>query len=122
MHGNISRQQIAAIKATPAVGNVTPACESEDWFYPAAMQLLGKDAGLQLHYITGYPQSSCYAYVAHNPDSRRKVPEHFLRVLFASSEGEPFFLAFMQSNKSTWWGEYRRAIVLKRAIDSVEGK
>lgn len=83
--------------------------EDCDWFFEVATGVLGKDAGLHLHYLTGYPERSCYAYVARDPDKRRKPPAHFLRTLFAHPQGEPFFTAFMQHIAAPWWRDRERA-------------
>lgn len=105
----------------PIPATVTLGSESNphEWFYEAAHRLLGKDAGLHLHYLTGYPQSSCYAYVARNERQRRRPPEHFLRVLFRRPEGREFHAAFMAG--CAWWIELqadadygRRVLALER--------
>src|SRR5690242_15858985 len=70
-----------------------------EWFSAAARTLLGKDAGLHLHYITGYPERSCYYYAKGD----RQPPADFLYQLFRSEQGEPFFLAFMAGCNSGWW-------------------
>lgn len=112
--GTLADERALAISATPGNGSelsITPGCESDadDWFYNAAQQLLGKDAGLHLHYITGYPQSSCYAYVTKIKANRRRPPDHFLRKLFHADQGEPFHEAFMAGCKAKWWLERQRA-------------
>lgn len=111
----------------PALGTgsetpITLASESidDEWFYAAAQSLLGKDAGLHLHYITGYPQSSCYAYVARDVDSRRRPPGHFLRTLFWSDQGAPFFEAFMHGCKAQWWLDLQRARRIAEAVKQVD--
>lgn len=93
----------------------TAGCGS-DWFVNAAKVLLGKDAGLHLHYITGYPERSCYYYAS----GERAPPAHFLRVLFHSPQGEPFFLAFMEGCRAEWWSDHKRARRITQAIDCAE--
>lgn len=106
---------IASDSGTPP----TVASDSGDgeWLAQAAQHLLGKDAGLHLHYITGYPESSCYKYVAKDKDKRRSPPEHFLRALFHSPQGEPFFLAFMEGCRAEWFDDLKRARRIVSAID-----
>jgi hypothetical protein len=96
----------AATNAALAVGSdktSTLASESNphEWLYLAAQSLLGKDAGYGLHLLTGYPESSCYAYVASDPAKRRRPPEHFIRKICHTEEG--FYLAFMQGCVAPWW-------------------
>lgn len=97
---------------------IAPNSES-DWFAPAAQALLGKDAGLHLHYITGYPESSCYAYVARDPAKRRRPPEHFIRALIRSPQGEPFFLAFMDGCEAPWWQAHLRLCDESRQLQEI---
>lgn len=111
----------AATKPTPASGSErrnTLACGSEDpeWFYDVARDVLGKDAGLHLHYITGYPESSCYAYTARDATKRRRPPEHFLRKLFHAPQGKPFHAAFMHGCAAQWWLEQQRAAEVGRKV------
>lgn len=118
MDGNLSTESEWAICSAPGNGSecqsfpgngtnsgLTPASgsDSDEWFYDVAQGVLGKDAGLHLHYLTGYPQSSCYAYVAKDKAKRRRPPDHFLRTLFHSKQGEPFYNAFMQGCDAPWW-------------------
>jgi hypothetical protein len=89
-----------------------------EWFYAAARRLLGKDAGYALHLLTGYPASSCYAYVAKDSLKRRRPPEHFLRTLFHSNEGEQFHAAFMAG--CPWWRELQRDAALGRKVRELQ--
>lgn len=104
--------------------SATLASESNphEWFYRAACGLLGKDAGYALHKLTGYPESSCYAYVAENPAKRRRAPEHFIRKICHLHEG--FYLAFMQGCDTPWWLSRERdridATIFRNAIDQVK--
>jgi len=112
--------EFRARNSTLENGSITPASESDPdaWFYDASRVLLGNDAGLQLHYLTGYPQSSCYAYVAKNAAKRRPPPEHLLRKLFHSDAGEPWHNAFMHGCKAQWWLDVQDALKIKRALDN----
>ena len=83
----------------------TLATENEDWFAPVAWEILGKEAGLHLHYITGWPLSSCYAFVAKDAEKRRKLHHQFLRALLHSDQGEPFHTALMDGCTAPWWLE-----------------
>lgn len=108
MTGTISNAEIAATNITLENGSgplatLTSESDPDAWFFDAAQVLLGKDAGLHLHYLTGYPQSTCYAYVAKDPRKRRPPPEHLLRVLCHSDQGEPWHDAFMHECKARWW-------------------
>jgi hypothetical protein len=115
--GNVER---IAIRVPPAAGSergTTLGSGSSDpeWFYNAAQSLLGKDAGQQLHYITGYPPSSCYAYTARNADERRRPNENFLRRLFHHpGYGKPFLNAYMHGCE--WWGEHERITSIGRKV------
>jgi hypothetical protein len=109
----VSLGDVSAISSAPAFKSGaadTPGTGSEDseWFAKAAWVVLGKDAGLHLHYLTGYPESTCYAYVTKDPTKRRSPREHFLRKLIRSDQGEPFFNAFMEGCEALWWSEWRR--------------
>ena len=105
MHGNLNNDGSRSSKATFEIGSDTPESESDRdaWFYNAAQSLLGKDAGFGLHVLTGYPESTCYAYVARNPEKRRPPPEHLLWKLFNRDDGEPWHDAFMHGCKAKWW-------------------
>lgn len=107
-----------AIPATPEPESETSntLASGNEWFYEAATEILGGEAGLQLHYITGYPASSCYAYVAHDSAKRRRPPEHFFRTLFSKDQGEPFFNAFMASCKARWWSEREYATAVGQQV------
>jgi len=126
MHGSIPAASTAATKATPAAESgksATLASESNqhEWFYRAACALLGKDAGYALHKLTGYPESSCYAYVAENPAKRRRPPEHFIRKICHLDEG--FYDAFMDGCAAPWWRARERdrfdATIFRNAMDQV---
>lgn len=126
MHGSISRAAAAAIEAALASESeksITLGAESNphEWFYRAACALLGKDAGYALHKLTGYPESSCYAYVAENPAKRRRAPEHFIRKICHLHEG--FYLAFMEGCEAPWWQTRERdhvtATIFHSAIDQM---
>ena len=103
----------ASRNANPATGNdseFAPASGSDnpEWLYDAAWAVFGKEAGAGLHYATGYPLSTCAAYVAHDPDKRRRASEHFVRRLIHSKQGAPFHAAFMHGCTADWWLEYQR--------------
>jgi hypothetical protein len=111
---------------TPDIGTkngITPTSgtDENDWFYNVAQGVLGKDAGLHLHLITGYPRTSCYAYVAHNAEQRRRPPDHFLRKLFHSEQGEPFRDAFMRGCEAKWWVEEQRYTNFGREMAAAAG-
>lgn len=110
MHGNLPLARNGASNRPAACGSdfgVTAASgsDAENWLKTASSALLGKDAGLHLHYITGYPERSCYYYAS----GERAAPADFLRKLFRSPQGEPFLLAFMQDCDADWWREHERA-------------
>jgi hypothetical protein len=124
MHGNLNDVESAATNVTPAVGSEksnAPASGSDpdEWFPKAAPILLGdKDTGLLLHYALGrvYPLSSCYAYVQRNRP--RAVPDHLVRKLIRSEQGEPWFRAYMDGCTAQWWLDVQDAIKIKRAIEN----
>lgn len=128
MHGTVPRTASAAISAAPGTGIIpvpepepnpgtgvpepgaNPGSGTDDWFYDAALAVFGKkEAGWHLHLATGWPRTSCYAFVARDAEQRRKPPVHFLRILFHSEHGRPFFLAFMHGCSAAWWCEFQRA-------------
>lgn len=83
--------------------------DDDDWFYGAAVTVFGsKDTGQHLHLATGWPRTSCYAFVARDPEQRRKVPSEFLRVLFRSPHGAPFHRAFMHGCTARWFLDQQR--------------
>lgn len=96
----------------------------DDWFMPVALAVFGgKEAGLHLHLATRWPRTSCYAFVARDPDQRRKPPVQFLRILFRSDHGAPFLRAFMRGCDAKWWIEHERAHDVGRdVISRVEHK
>src|SRR5262249_53122287 len=76
----------------------------DDWFYQCAIGVFGaKETGQLLHLATGWPRASCYAFVARDAAQRRKPNHEFLRVLFRSHHGKPFFIAFMHGCEAQWW-------------------
>ncbi len=93
--------------ATPEIGSdsgFTPGCGSDpdEWFPSAARDLLGeKDTGLMLHIESGFPLSSCYAYV--KKEQPRAVPDNLVRKLIHSDRGEPWHRAYMHGCKAKWW-------------------
>lgn len=92
--------------ANPGNGTI-----DDDWFAQVAFDVFGaKEAGQQLHLATGWPRTSCYAFVARDLDKRRKVSAEFLRVLFATPHGEPFFNAFMHGCPAPWWLDLQRRL------------
>lgn len=116
--GSASREWVdRANNGTAAVGSeqVTTAANGSDdcdWFGELARGLLGKDAGLHLHCITGFPERTCYYYAS----GERKPPAYFLRSLLRSNQGAPFLAALMQGCDAAWWVEHQRA---KSAADKV---
>lgn len=91
-----------------------------EWFFVAARRLLGKDAGYALHKLTGYPASSCYAYVARDPIKRRRPPEHFIRTLIHHQEGGPFLRAFMRGCTAPHWLAIERAERIVAQLDAID--
>lgn len=127
MHGIVQGTGNGAIEATPDIGSEignapTSGSDPDEWFPQAAWCLLGtKDTGQLLHYATGkvYPLSSCYAYVAKDPDKRRAVPDHLIRKLIHSEQGEPWHNAYMGGCRAKWWVKRkaeRRLAELARSI------
>lgn len=117
----IAGAEFDASDVSPESGShedVTPASESSphEWLYRAAYGLLGKDAGWQLAQITGYPVTSCRAYVAHDPRGRRRQPDHFSRTLIHSEDGGDFHRAFMESCGAMWWQQFRDDAELGRQV------
>lgn len=86
--------------------------DSESWFVAAVRTICGKDAGLHLHRITGFPERSCYRYAAGD----REPPADFLRALFRSPQGAPFLAAFMHGCEAGWWRDHQRAHDIGRDI------
>jgi hypothetical protein len=87
-----------------------------EWIFNTSLDVYGKDAGLHLHRVTGYPESSCYAYVARDGTKRRRPPEHFGRAIIHQSDDQRFFDAFMAGCTSPWWIEFQRNAELGRQV------
>lgn len=88
----------------------------EDWFFNVAVAVFGRtETGMQLHLATGWPRTSCYAFVARERDQRRKPSPEFLRILFRSEHGAPFHDAFMSGSKARWWLDRQRDVRLAAA-------
>lgn len=83
--------------------------DDNDWFVEVATGIYGKEAGYQLHLATGWPRTSCYAFVANDPDARRKIPTAFLHRVFNLPIGKPFYDAFMRGCTAQWWRDDERA-------------
>lgn len=82
--------------------------EEREWFRAVARELLGEDKpGTALHYITDkvFDERSCQRYAA----GTVTIPVAFLRKLFASKQGEPFYDAFMALCDADWFRERERA-------------
>ena len=128
MFTTISERRGAATNGTPANGSEdapaigarlsTPASGSDrhEWFYVAARDLLGKDPGLQLNLLTGYPVSSCSAYVHNEWAKRRRPPEHFIRTACHLPTERGFFDAFMAECEAPWWLEFNRCADIGRKV------
>lgn len=87
-----------------------------EWLFTTSVDVFGKDAGLHLHKVTGYPESSCYAYVARDSSKRRRPPEHFARAVIHQSDDQRFHAAFMAGCTSPWWLEFVRNAELGRQV------
>jgi hypothetical protein len=88
--------------------------DRHEWFYAAACSLLGKDPGLQLNLLTGYPVSSCSAYVHNEWAKRRRPPEHFIRAVCHVEQG--FHSAFMGGCEARWWLDFQHAAEIGRKV------
>jgi hypothetical protein len=128
MYGTLSDAENTATNATFGSGSelsntLASGSNRDAWFFEAAQDLLGKDAGYLLHRISGYPESSCYAYTTKKADKRRPVPEHLLRNLIHSEQGEPWHNAFMHGCKAKWWlareRERQLAVLARNIFDQV---
>jgi hypothetical protein len=132
MHQPLSKAQIAAINAAPESGidrrpesglriempvPEAGAKGSDDWFYGCATAVFGnKETGQLLHLATGWPRTSCYAFVTRDPGQRRKPPVEFLRILFRSDHGAPFHDAFMDGCNAAWWLDREREAEVGRKV------
>jgi hypothetical protein len=88
-----------------AVPDATPAQMGSESFEDVCATILGNDAGLHLHYITGWPERTCYHYAAGD----RKVSLEFMRRLIHSPQGEPFYRWFMSGCAARWWTDREHA-------------
>lgn len=131
MHGTLPVAASAAIEAGPENGiirvpepgaNPGNGTDDEfDWFYDVAVAVFGsKETGYHLHLASGWPRTSCYAFVARDPEQRRKVNVEFLRVLFRSEHGQPFFRAFMHGSEARWFKDLERAERIADAVAAVK--
>lgn len=106
----------SGIALSPEAGP-NPECGTDDWFVLCAWAVFGRtDTGMQLHLATGWPRTSCYAFVAKDPEQRRKPNSDFLRILFRSNHGKPFRDAFMEGCTADWWSEEQRAADVGRDV------
>ena len=128
-----SMAALAAIHSSPGSGiefvpepgaNPGSGTDDDDWFYAVAVAVFGnKETGGLLHLATGWPRTSCYAFVAKEREQRRKPSPQFLRILFRSDHGRPFRDAFMAGCEAAWWVEEQRAAdVGRKVIALVERK
>lgn len=85
----------------------------DDWFGAIARNLLPEKPGTALHYITGYDERLCQRYAA----GHVKPSAYFLRALFRSDQGEPFFLAVMHGCEAPWWIEFQKHQRMGAAAD-----
>lgn len=128
MLGNVQARSVETICSTSGNGiDAVPepgailGNGTDDWFYGVAVTVFGtKETGAHLHLATGWPRTSCYAFVARDPDQRRKPPSEFLRILFCSDHGQPFFNAFMHGSNADWWGSMQRALRIAAQIDKLD--
>lgn len=100
-----------------SVFEFTPGSESDDWdwFAPVAWKVLGtKDTGAILHEITGYPLSTCRAYVAKDRSGRRAPTMHFFRRLARTKVGRPFVDAFMAD--CPWFCDFQHAAFIGEQV------
>lgn len=99
-------RELAAASDSDQDFSAASGSEYREWFYPAVLQICGrKDPGYQLHLYTGWPLSSCRKYCARDALQRRGVSEEFLRILFRSRHGGPFFRAFMAGCTAPWFAD-----------------
>lgn len=103
------------IDPVPEAG-ANPGTGTDDWFYDCAVAVFGKEPGQQLHLATGWPRTSCYAFVARDPAQRRKLHPDFLRILFRSDHGKPFRDAFMHGCEAEWWVDEQEAVGVGRDV------
>lgn len=94
-----------------------PGSGTGDWFYDCAVAVFGEsDTGRQLHLATGWARTSCYEFVARDPDRRRRPSPEFLRILLRSDHGRPFFNALMHGSDAAWWDDLQNCE--RRAADA----
>jgi hypothetical protein len=84
------------------------------WFSLVARALLGKDAGLHLHLLTGFPERTCYRYTAR--DNPRDPPTYLLRRLLHSEQGWIWFEATMDGCDAEWWRDLQKARRIAKVI------
>lgn len=99
--------------AESLVPDTTCAQLGSESFAAVCEQILGKDAGLHLHLITGLPQRSCYHYASGD----RKPPLEFIQLLIHSPQGQPFHEWFMAGCKADWWLDHQRGMRLAAAAE-----
>lgn len=92
-----------------------PDSSDRDWFVEMARSLLGKDAGLALHLITGFEERTCYRYTAGDT----KPPAYVLRALLRSEQGQPFLHAIMDGCEARWWTDLCN---IKQCADAYENE
>ena len=120
MDAKVATDESRATNATPNIGNelsiaLTSGSDPDAWFYEAARDLLGKDAGLHLHYATGVPERSCYRYAS----GEREVPVLMLRAILHSDQGAPFLAALMHGCAAQWWIEFQNDADVGRDVIAI---
>lgn len=122
MHGNYLVAATPATKATDKsvskIADISADTDNfcNDWFPRLANDLLAKDAGFQLHLITGFEERTCYRYAC----GESKPPAYFLRALLRSSHGKQFLLALMAGCDQQWWSNFQRHRRMGEAADNAK--
>lgn len=101
-----------ASNSADQTGGISAQTGSE-FFAKVCKEILGKDAGLHLHYATGVPERSCYRYAS----GEREVPVLVLRALLHSEQGAPFLQALMHGCTAPWWLAFERERKLAAAAE-----
>lgn len=105
MHGIVPSFSERAIETAAKPTAETGSDSSSNWFSPACRQIIGKDPGIPLRIITGFPERTCYRYAAEG------IPQggDFVRALLRSEGGHVWLNVLMDGADPQWWRDLATA-------------
>lgn len=98
---SIKANEVAAENCT----ELSIVAESCKWFPGLAKRLYSPKPASSIHYISGEPERSCYAWV----EGKYDPPARALIKMLRSDEGWRIYEYLMRGCKQQWWVETQRA-------------